>query len=56
MFKRDDLETIPIYLKNVYDPILLQPTNLKENGWSYVQHATEGNLGYMNGGTLATVT
>ena len=31
----------------MYEPILLRPTNLKENGWSYVQHASEGNWGYM---------
>ena len=46
-YRRDLLEQSGLQKKKLYEPILLRPTNLKENGWSYVQHASEGNLGYM---------
>ena len=46
-YRRDLLENSGLQKKKLYEPILLCQTNLKENGWSYVQHALEGNRGYM---------
>ena len=46
-YRTDLLEKSGLQKKKLYETILIHPTNLKENGWSYVQHASEGIRGYM---------